>query len=193
VERERERKAQLETRHGQAILVAAQAQLYASRQQAYAERFSQAHVALEQVRTLLQPPATHPDAPLQWPVEGAVVSGYGLRAWPDFGRLHPGIDIVNLPGTPIRAAADGVVISVRRDRSQGNAIVIDHGEQEQHPGRWTTVYGHLENITVMERQRVSAGDEIGTLGNTGRQTTGPHLHFEVRIENQPVDPRRWLP
>jgi murein DD-endopeptidase MepM/ murein hydrolase activator NlpD len=188
-----DRQAALVARQGQAVLSAAHAELQARRLYAYTERYSYADLAIEQVRTLLQPPEPHAEPPLHWPLDGAVVSGYGLRAWPDFGRLHPGIDIVNLPGTPIRAAADGVVVGVRKDLRQGNSVVLDHGEQEPHPGRWTTVYGHLEEITVMERQRVRAGDKIGTLGNTGEHSTGPHLHFEVRIENQPVDPRRWLP
>jgi murein DD-endopeptidase MepM/ murein hydrolase activator NlpD len=173
--------------------LATQAERQAQVWQTQAEEASHVELLVEQVLALVHPPETHPAPPLQWPVAGALVSGYGLRAWPDFGAVHPGLDIVNVPGTPIGAAADGVVVAVRRDRDQGNAVVIEHDEQAVHPGTWRTVYGHLAEITVVERERVRAGDQVGTLGNTGVQSTGPHLHFEVRIEDQPVDPRRWLP
>jgi murein DD-endopeptidase MepM/ murein hydrolase activator NlpD len=121
-----------------------------------------------------------------------VVSGYGPRVFPAFGR-HAGIGIINVLGTPVHAAADGVVTRVGRYPFHGNLVVIDHGEQPQHPGRWQTIYGHLDELTVERHERVQAGDRIGTLGNSGVQTTGPHLHFEVRVDNQPDDPRRWLP
>jgi murein DD-endopeptidase MepM/ murein hydrolase activator NlpD len=149
--------------------------------------------ALEQVRTIAHPPQAHPDPPLEWPLRGAIVSGYGLRAWPDFGSVHPGLDLVNLPGTKVRAAGDGIVVSARHDPSYGNTVVLDHGEQPHHPGRWSTIYAHLGELAVVDGQELRAGDVLGTLGNTGALTTGPHLHFEVRIAGQPVDPRRWLP
>jgi murein DD-endopeptidase MepM/ murein hydrolase activator NlpD len=168
-------------------------ELHALRLRSYAQHVSHLDLTLDQLRSLMQPPETHPDPPLRWPAQGVVVSGYGLRAWPDFGRIHPGIDITNLPGTPIFAAADGTVVAARNDRLRGNSVIVDHGEQEQHPGHWTTVYGHLASIEVVEGQEVAGGEQIGTLGNSGLQTTGPHLHFEVRIEDKPVDPRRWLP
>ncbi len=179
-------------RHGQAVLLAARTEQQAQQVESRIEQASRTHLALEQVRTLANPPESHPEPPFMWPADGVVASGYGLRAIPDFGRMHPGIDIANLPGTPIRAAAAGEVVAVRHHSGLGNAIVIDHGEQPQHPGRWTTVYSHLDAMAVTRGQQVRAGEKIGSLGNSGEMSTGPHLHFEVRIENQPVDPRRWL-
>jgi murein DD-endopeptidase MepM/ murein hydrolase activator NlpD len=75
--------------------------------------------AVEQVRAITHRPQTHPDPPLEWPLRGAIVSGFGLRAWPDFGNIHPGLDLVNLPGTQVGAAADGVVVRARYDPSYG--------------------------------------------------------------------------
>jgi murein DD-endopeptidase MepM/ murein hydrolase activator NlpD len=157
------------------------------------DQTSRVDLALEQLRAFAHPPPRHPDPPLRWPAKGWVVSGYGPRAVPAFDRLHAGIDIINLPGTSVYAAADGIVARVGRYPVHGNLVVIDHGEQPQHPGSWVTIYGHLDELTVERHDHVRAGERIGTLGNSGERTTGPHLHFEVRIENQPVDPRRWLP
>ncbi|HEY7875142.1 MAG TPA: M23 family metallopeptidase, partial [Actinomycetota bacterium] len=117
-----------------------------------------------------------------WPLNGPVTSGYGYR----WGRLHAGIDISGYTGQPIIAAKSGVVIEAGSMGGYGNGTVIDHG------GGIATLYGHQTSIGVSVGQRVSQGDVIGTVGSTG-YSTGPHLHFEVRVNGSPQNPMNYLP
>lgn len=131
----------------------------------------------------------HGSIPSLWPVTGALESGVGGRRNPFGGRgweYHEGQDIDAEYGTPVQAAADGKVIIAGRQRGYGNVIYIDHG------AGLSTRYGHLSQISVTVGQTITRGQVIGLVGSTGR-STGPHLHYEVRINNQPVDPRRYLP
>lgn len=127
--------------------------------------------------------------PSIWPVIGALESGVGGRRNPFTGRgfeYHEGQDIDATYGTPVQAPADGKVIIAGRQRGYGNVIYLDHG------AGLSTRYGHLSQINVTVGQTITRGQVIGLVGSTGR-STGPHLHYEVRINNQPVDPRRYLP
>jgi len=131
----------------------------------------------------------HAAIPSIWPVMGALEGGMGGRHNPFTGRgweYHEGQDIDATYGTPVEAAATGRVIIAGRQRGYGNVIYIDHG------AGLSTRYGHLSQINVAVGQTVTRGQTIGLVGSTGR-STGPHLHYEVRINNQPVDPKRYLP
>jgi len=122
------------------------------------------------------------------PVPGApVTSPYGYRIHPIYGtsRLHTGIDYGADEGTPIRAAADGVVVSAGWYGGYGNATIIDHG------GGIATLYGHQSAMSVSAGQKVTQGQTIGRVGCTG-DCTGPHVHFEVRLNGDPVDPGPYL-
>ena len=118
---------------------------------------------------------------LIWPVSGPVTSPFGWR----WGRLHEGIDIGVPYGTPIRAAASGTIIYCGWESGYGNLTVIDHG------GAIATAYAHQSSILVACGQQVTQGDVIGYVGSTGH-STGPHLHFEVRVNGIPVDPMGYL-
>ncbi len=120
---------------------------------------------------------------MSMPVEGEITSGYGIRIHPVFNveRKHEGIDIAAPVGQPVKAAFEGVVIEVRSDENYGNTLVIDHS------GGLKTLYGHLGQINVEENQKVTRGEIIGTVGNSG-VSTGYHLHFEVWRNDKPVDP-----
>ena len=127
--------------------------------------------------------------PSIWPVSGKLESGMGGRRNPFGGRgfeYHEGQDIDAVYGTPVMVAASGTVMIAGRERGYGNVIYVDHGAGV------TTRYGHLSQIDVKIGQSVTRGQTIGLVGSTGR-STGPHLHYEVRINNQPVDPRQYLP
>jgi murein DD-endopeptidase MepM/ murein hydrolase activator NlpD len=122
------------------------------------------------------------------PIPGApITSGFGPRTHPIYGdtRMHTGIDFGASAGTPIRAAADGTVVSAGPLGGYGNATVIDHGNG------LATLYGHQSSIAVSPGQRVNRGQVIGYVGCTGL-CTGPHLHFEVRVRGTPVDPMQYL-
>jgi len=127
------------------------------------------------------PTQTPPNAGLIWPVQGPVTSPFGWR----WGRMHEGIDIGAGYGTPIHAAAGGVVIYCGWEEGYGNFVVIDHG------GNLATAYGHQSSIAVTCGQQVSQGQVIGYVGCTGH-CFGPHLHFEVRVDGNPVDPLGYL-
>jgi murein DD-endopeptidase MepM/ murein hydrolase activator NlpD len=119
--------------------------------------------------------------PSIWPTRGFVTSGFGFRG----RRMHEGIDIANRVGTRINASADGVVIFTGIKGGYGKFLIIDHGYGI------SSCYGHLYSIDAKEGQRVKRGEKIGTLGNTGR-STGPHLHYEVRINDVPVNPKNYI-
>jgi murein DD-endopeptidase MepM/ murein hydrolase activator NlpD len=130
-----------------------------------------------------------PHLPLRYPLTGGatVSSPFGYRPDPFLGRpaLHPGVDLVQAYGSQIKATAIGRVIHAGPMGGYGNAVDIDHGNGI------VTRYGHMAQVLVTEGQMVKAGDPIGVLGSTGR-STGPHLHYEVRIDGEPVDPERFL-
>jgi murein DD-endopeptidase MepM/ murein hydrolase activator NlpD len=127
------------------------------------------------------PTATASSAGLIWPVNGPVTSPFGWR----WGRMHQGVDIGVGMGTPIRAAAAGTIIYCGWESGYGNLVVIDHG------GNLATAYGHQSSIAVACGQQVAQGDVIGYVGCTGH-CTGPHLHFEVRIDGNPFNPLGYL-
>jgi murein DD-endopeptidase MepM/ murein hydrolase activator NlpD len=118
-----------------------------------------------------------------WPVTGTITSPFGWRTNPFGGgpEFHQGLDIAAPMGTTVTAAAAGTVIMAQWYGGYGNYILIDHG------GGYSTGYGHLSAIYVSVGQSVQRGQAIGAVGSTG-QSTGPHLHFEVRIAGKPVDP-----
>ncbi len=128
------------------------------------------------------PAASASAAGLIWPVNGPITSPFGPR----WGGFHPGIDIGVPTGTPIQAAAAGTVIYCGWETGYGNLVVIDH-----HNGI-ATAYAHQSRIAVSCNQDVSQGQVIGYVGCTGF-CTGPHLHFEVRVNGTPVDPLGYLP
>ncbi|HXF81920.1 MAG TPA: peptidoglycan DD-metalloendopeptidase family protein [bacterium] len=116
-----------------------------------------------------------------WPARGRLTSRFGWRRW----RHHDGIDIAAPYGAPITAARDGVVVFSGWYQAYGRAIIIDHGQGLQ------TLYGHAARLLVRTGQRVTKGQIIAHVGSTGR-STGPHLHFEVRINGRPVNPIKYL-
>jgi murein DD-endopeptidase MepM/ murein hydrolase activator NlpD len=139
----------------------------------------------ERIREASGAPAAGPvragSGGLIWPINGTVSSPFGMR----WGRLHAGIDIPAPVGTPIRAAKGGRVIIAGWTGGYGNYTCIDHG------GAMSTCYGHQSSIGVSVGTTVSQSQVIGLSGNTGN-STGPHLHFEVRINGSPVDPMGYL-
>lgn len=116
----------------------------------------------------------------------AISSGFGWRTDPIEGtmRRHDGIDLPGRMGSRVLATGAGIVRIAGWVRGYGNLVEI------QHPGGVTTRYGHLERIRVHPSERVEQGELIGDLGSTGR-STGPHLHYEIRVDGVPVDPRRF--
>jgi murein DD-endopeptidase MepM/ murein hydrolase activator NlpD len=127
------------------------------------------------------------DAPSIWPVEGRIGSSFGEREDPinGEGAFHPGIDIEAIYGTPVRAAADGYATGQNMGAGYGRQVVLDHGHS------LLTLYGHLSAIAVVPGQHVLRGQVIGYVGQSGR-ATGPHLHYEVRVHNVPVNPHKYL-
>ncbi len=121
------------------------------------------------------------------PVAGAIRSGYGQRVHPIYGtaRMHNGVDMAAGMGQPIRACRAGIVIQAGPNGGYGNTIVIDHG------GGMATLYAHQSSLAVGAGALVGAGEIIGYVGSTGA-STGPHLHFEVRLNGSPVDPAPYL-
>ena len=125
---------------------------------------------------------------MTWPASGPVTSGFGWRTHPIFGtrRFHAGIDIGAPTGASIVAAGSGTVIFAGAKSGYGNATIVDHG------GGIATLYAHQSSIGVSNGTPVTIGQRIGSVGCTG-YCTGPHLHFEVRVNGDPVNPMGWLP
>jgi len=126
-------------------------------------------------------------APNLWPVAGPVTGAFGERIDPfnGEGAFHSGVDIGAVYGQPVIAPADGVVEFADFMGGYGRAIILDHGHTI------TTRYGHLKGFAVFPGQHVHRGDTIGYVGDSGR-STGPHLHYEVRINDVPVNPHKYL-
>jgi murein DD-endopeptidase MepM/ murein hydrolase activator NlpD len=118
---------------------------------------------------------------LSLPVEGRITSRYGIRN----GRLHEGIDIAQPLGTPVHPVLAGVVLLADTLPVYGRVVVVDHGRD------LATVYAHLTSIEVGVQERVEREHRVGTVGVSGR-SSGPHLHFEVRLEGTAVDPLVFL-
>ncbi|MGA2463188.1 MAG: peptidoglycan DD-metalloendopeptidase family protein [Thermodesulfobacteriota bacterium] len=125
--------------------------------------------------------------PSVWPVMGWVTSGFGFRTNPFTGltQMHEGLDISNRVGTPVVATAEGIISDTGNDVVHGRILVISHGFG------MTTRYSHLSKVMVQVGQKVKRGDKVAEVGTTGR-TTGPHLHYEVRLNGIPVNPMRYV-
>lgn len=126
-------------------------------------------------------------APSLWPVVGPITSSFGEREDPfnGEGAFHSGVDIAANFGDPVRATADGVIQVASMATGYGREVIIDHRNGIE------TLYGHLSGFAVTPGQEVREGQVIGYVGMSGR-STGPHLHYEVRIHNTPVNPHRYL-
>jgi murein DD-endopeptidase MepM/ murein hydrolase activator NlpD len=125
--------------------------------------------------------------PSIWPVKGPITAGFGQRMDPFTGEgaFHSGIDIGAPSGTKVVAAADGILFLAGPDSGYGTEVLIDHGYGI------TTKYGHLSRTYAVVGQEVKRGQVIGAVGTTGR-STGPHLHYEVRIYETAVNPAKYL-
>lgn len=138
---------------------------------------------LQKLRRLL------PHVPLELPLAGEpeITSGFGPRIDPFLGTpaLHTGVDLLADYGAPVRATAAGTVVSAGFDGGYGNMVEVDHG------AGLSTRYAHLSDIAVVPGQKVAFGTVLGHIGATGR-ATGPHLHYEVRVDGEPVDPERFF-
>ena len=145
------------------------------------ESLSELEKLLETKKEIL----TH--TPSIWPVMGWVTSGFGFRTNPFTGltQMHEGIDISNRVGTVVVAPAEGIISDMGSDFAHGKILVISHGFGA------ITRFGHLNKIFVKVGQKVKRGDKIAEVGMTGK-TTGPHLHYEVRLNGIPVNPMRYI-
>lgn len=125
--------------------------------------------------------------PSIWPVRGWVTSGFGARVSPFTGQLamHDGLDIGTAPHTPVQSPASGHVVSAGFDAKMGNVVLIDHGYGIE------TEYGHLAKILIRQGQRVKRGDIVALVGSTGL-STGPHLHYMVKVKGQAVNPHNYI-
>jgi murein DD-endopeptidase MepM/ murein hydrolase activator NlpD len=128
-------------------------------------------------------------APSLWPVMGRITSSFGEREDPitgnGEGEFHKGLDISAPNGTPVRVTADGIVKSAGMVNGYGREVVVDHGHGVE------TCYAHMSAFAAIAGQMVVRGQVIGYVGHSGR-VTGPHLHYEVRIRNTPVNPHRYM-
>ncbi len=133
-------------------------------------------------------PATVSPKGMVWPTSGKVTSGFGWRVHPIFGtrRFHAGIDIGAPSGQGVVAAGSGKIVFAGPKSGYGNTVIMDHG------GGIATLYGHLSSISAGQGATIVRGGRIASVGCTG-YCTGPHLHFEVRVNGDPVNPAGWLP
>jgi len=125
--------------------------------------------------------------PSLWPVEGVIMSSFGSRTDPFSGEgaIHTGVDLQAPMGTPVHAAADGIVIFAEWSGGYGRLVKVDHGNGLQ------TYYGHMSRLEVVTGQEIRRGDVLGFSGSSGRATS-PHLHYEVRMGGTPVNPYQFL-
>jgi murein DD-endopeptidase MepM/ murein hydrolase activator NlpD len=145
------------------------------------ESLSELEKLLETKKEIL----TH--TPSIWPVLGWVTSGFGFRTNPFTGltQMHEGIDISNRVGTMVAAPADGIISDMGSDLAHGRILVISHGFGT------TSRFSHLNKVFVKVGQKVKRGDKVAEVGMTGK-STGPHLHYEVRLNGIPVNPVRYI-
>ena len=125
--------------------------------------------------------------PSRWPVRGPLNSEFGRRAspWAESSEFHSGIDIGAPIGTEVKAPAPGTVVFAGRQAEFGVTLIIDHGNDTK------SLYGHLSRLSVAMDQPVQRGDTIALTGNTGR-SSGPHLHYEIQVKGQPVNPHSYI-
>jgi murein DD-endopeptidase MepM/ murein hydrolase activator NlpD len=125
--------------------------------------------------------------PSRWPVRGPVNSAFGQRRspWAPNSEFHSGIDIGAPVGTPVKAPAPGVVIYAGPHAEYGITLIVDHGNDTR------SLYGHLARLHVAVDQAVKRGDTVALTGNTGR-SSGPHLHYEIQVKGQPVNPHSYI-
>jgi murein DD-endopeptidase MepM/ murein hydrolase activator NlpD len=125
--------------------------------------------------------------PSRWPVRGQVNSDYGSRVspWSAKPEFHSGLDIGAPVGTPVRAPAPGIVVFAGVHAEYGQTLIVDHGNDTK------SIYGHLSRLHVAVNQKVERGEAIALTGNTGR-SSGPHLHYEIQVKGQPVNPMSYL-
>ena len=125
--------------------------------------------------------------PSRWPVRGQVNSDYGSRVspWSAKPEFHSGLDIGAPVGTPVRAPAPGIVVFAGVHPEYGQTLIVDHGNDTK------SIYGHLSRLHVAVNQKVERGEAIALTGNTGR-SSGPHLHYEIQVKGQSVNPTSYL-
>jgi murein DD-endopeptidase MepM/ murein hydrolase activator NlpD len=125
--------------------------------------------------------------PSRWPVRGAVNSEFGRRLspWSKAPEFHSGLDISANRGTPVKAPAPGTAVFAGTNADYGLTVIIDHGQEMK------SLYGHLQKVQVAQGQKVERGQQVGMTGNTGR-SSGPHLHYEITVKGQSVNPRSFL-
>ena len=157
------------------------------RAEAQARARARAAAASRSASAAAPAPVPQSSGVMLWPARGPKTSDFGWRTHPIFGtrRMHTGVDIGAGYGAPISAAKAGTVVSAGSMGGYGNAVVIDHG------GGLSTLYAHQSTIAVSAGQSVGRGQTIGYVGSTG-YSTGPHLHFEVRVNGEPRDPMAWF-
>ena len=150
------------------------------------EKAAQLEQALQLFERALRERARIPSI---WPTEGRTTDNYGSRSNPFGGgsfEFHGGLDIATAWGTPVVAAGSGTVAFAGWQGGYGQVVILDHGDG------LSTRYGHLSRIEVSVGQQLERGQRLGRVGSTGR-STGPHLHYEVRLGDTAVNPRRYLP
>ncbi|HWN17027.1 MAG TPA: M23 family metallopeptidase [Candidatus Dormibacteraeota bacterium] len=125
--------------------------------------------------------------PSRWPVRGQVNSGYGSRTspWLAKSEFHRGLDIGAPVGTPVKSPAPGTVVFAGVNAEYGQTLIIDHGNETK------SLYGHLSRLSVAVSEKVQRGEVIALTGNTGR-SSGPHLHYEIQVKGQAVNPTSYL-
>jgi murein DD-endopeptidase MepM/ murein hydrolase activator NlpD len=125
--------------------------------------------------------------PSRWPVRGQVNSGYGSRVspWSATSEFHSGLDIGAPVGTPVKAPAPGIVVFAGVHAEYGQTLIVDHGNDTK------SIYGHLSRLNVAVNEKVQRGEVIALTGNTGR-SSGPHLHYEIQVKGQSVNPNSYL-
>jgi Membrane proteins related to metalloendopeptidases len=147
-------------------------------------QLSLAHIS-EQQSILDQVETQQTLTPDQLPCDGIITSEFGVRKMGRHAKMHEGIDIAAPVGTPIYSPAQGEVIFAGHKRGYGLTVILEH------EGELQTLYGHNSKLFVKEGDSVQKGDEISQVGNTGH-STGPHLHYEVLLGQQPVDPSNFI-